>query len=479
MSSALLGSRRPTFALAPDAVSNAAGEACDLMRQLGRPLDLWQEDVEYLWLGERVDGSWAAFECFLWVQRQNGKGECTLCRELAGLFLFGERRIIHTAHKSETVRDAFLRTVELVEGSDDLTRRLKRINWKDGEEGIELMSGAELQFKVRSGRGKGRGLAGEVLVFDEGLFLMPEALTSMGPVLLAKPDAQVIYTSTPPLLATSHIVAVRRRAHAREERLAGAEWSNPEGVDVADPRVQAAVNPAYGRRITAERMRDMRRLLGDDGFAVECIGIWPDPDRELRWRVIGEAEWLARLVSGEDPRSRMTGRPALAVTSQRPNRSWVAITASGRNPAGERVVDVVEHWPGTRWAVPRLQELNKKHEPSVVVVDDQQLADEAEQAGLEVYRPTAGDMVSAAGMFYAAVADPDLSKRDLVQLGQKALTDAVAGAGKRTVGQGLWAWERISVMDDVCPLVGGSLALWAEATPRIHRQRLTPFALFG
>ena len=70
----LIGSQTPRFQLAPPAVSSAAREAIDLCDQAGMPLDLWQQNVCDLMLGERSDGSWAAFEFGLIVPRQNGKG---------------------------------------------------------------------------------------------------------------------------------------------------------------------------------------------------------------------------------------------------------------------------------------------------------------------------------------------------------------------------------------------------------------------
>jgi hypothetical protein len=42
-------------------------------------------------LGEKATGSWAAFTVGLMVSRQNGKGSILEARELAGLFLLGER----------------------------------------------------------------------------------------------------------------------------------------------------------------------------------------------------------------------------------------------------------------------------------------------------------------------------------------------------------------------------------------------------
>jgi hypothetical protein len=53
-------------------------------------------------------------------------------------------------------------------------------------------------------------------------------------------------------------------------------------------------------------------------------------------------------------------------------------------------------------------------------------------------------------------------------IGQKELTDAVAGAIKRDVGTS-WAWARRDLAVDVTTLAAVSLALFGHSTPRVHR----------
>jgi hypothetical protein len=65
----------------------------------GYELDPWQGWFLTELCGTRPDGRWASFENYLVLSRQNGKNTCLEVRELAGLFLFGESMIIHTAHE--------------------------------------------------------------------------------------------------------------------------------------------------------------------------------------------------------------------------------------------------------------------------------------------------------------------------------------------------------------------------------------------
>jgi hypothetical protein len=484
----VVGRQTPHVWSAPPCVSNSAVEVVEFMAQIGQPMDIWQEFTLWLWLGERPDGKWASFENACFVQRQNGKGGVTEARELGGLFLFGEKRIIHTAHRIDTARQAFQRCVELVTGMDDLRRRVKAVTTAHSEESIELIGGAELSFRTRI-RGSGRGLAkSEVLILDEALALKGEHVEALAPTMLAAPNAQLILTSTPPESSEAYIMDVKARCENRTDpRLAAAVWFNPQGVDIEDPAVQAEVNPTYGDRIDPERMEDMRKLLAPTpgGFERECIGIWPRPNQDTEWLVIPEVVWWARQVPGEatDVGNQIVGRVAVAV-DVKPDRAMASVSVAGLRADGGVLGEVVEHRPGTRWVVPRLQELEARHDIAVIVVNDPGVADECEddEVGLVVHRPTVADVVAACSTYHDGVVHAGkaaVEGRDVWHLGQPELTVGVRGALKRLVSFGKnWAWDRKEITVDVCPLVSATLAVWAVLTPRIHRLHRAPAAAY-
>lgn len=464
----LLGAQTPTWMVAPDCVSNAAGEFGEFMVQVGRPLDPWQALTLETWCGETSAGTWVAFECFEFVQRQNGKGEPLIARELGGLFVAGEQLIIHTAHKSEAVQQAWKRTLQIVEGSDDLRRRLspvRGISEKDGEEGLRLRSGAELQFRVRSGRGKLRSLGCECLVCDEALFLTAEALESAGPTMMAMPNAQIVYASTPPLKPkpddpVPHIMTVRERARAGEPRMGGVCWENPPGTDVDDPRAHAAANPAYGRRITPERMRDMRRLLSEEGFARECIGIWPEPPDPRGARVVDEDAWNDLVDVGGRP-------PAVAFALVASRDRLVAYLAYAGAVDGELVkVGLVERLTDLSRAPARLMELKDRWDPIGFAVSSrsENLLLDLQRAGLhapedperprrgDLRVPTAADDAAAFGLLLDSVRARTIRHADDVPV-----NSALEAAKTRPVGAGR-TWD--DKAGDMAPIRAVCHAAW-------------------
>ncbi|HET8642954.1 MAG TPA: hypothetical protein VFM37_13530 [Pseudonocardiaceae bacterium] len=466
----LLGRQTPTFQWRPECWSCAAVEAIELYESLGPRLDPWQKHCLELALGEDELGDWATPEVGLEVPRQNGKGGITEAVELTALFVWGMRVIIHTAHLIDTSKTAFKRTADLVEGSDDLIRRVKRINRTNGEEAIELLDGAVLKFRTRTGRG-GRGLTGDMVVFDEAQELEPAQMEALVPTILARPNPMIVYTFTPPKLGQQFVTQLRRRARAKEPGLAYGEWANDAGADLSDPQVLARVNPAYGIRVTAKTLAIVRATLGEDGYARECGGIWP-PDPDAEWQVISEQAWRDR----HDPAAVMEG-PRVLTVDVVPDRSAAAIASAAQRTAGGRMVAVVAAAPGVGWVVPLLIGLVAQRKPRVLVINDKAVADAAEAAGLKVYRPSGGDMVSACTGFYDAIAGGD---PDTWHLGQPELTDGVAGAVKRILGAGKeWAWDRRLVAVNISPLVACTLALWAASTPRIHQSSRAPLAAYA
>ena len=100
---------------------------------------------------ERADGRWAARgRCR--PPRQNGKNSILEARELAGLFLFGEKLIIHSAHLMDTALKHMQRMKQLIEANPDYDCQVAQIIEGNGKEKIKLKSGAETVQDQDQGR---------------------------------------------------------------------------------------------------------------------------------------------------------------------------------------------------------------------------------------------------------------------------------------------------------------------------------------
>lgn len=464
----------PQIRVAPPYSESVGIEAIQHYESLHEAItpDWWQREFVMDALGVRDDGSWAAFEAGLGVQRQHGKGVPTDIIELAGLFLFHEPLIVHSAHQLKTALEAFRRIEQVITANDSLTRQLRRIMRSKGEGGFELMSGERLMFFSRSG-GSGRGFSGQRNVADEAQELDGEEMASILPTMSAQVDAQIIYTFTPPRLPGSHVAALRRQALANaDDRTVYWGWENRRPASreallrmLEDPAAFGRAGPAYPHRITGERLADLRRAFkNDDLFARECLGIWP-VDEADGWLVIASQLWKDAYDAVSAPRDPVPiGVDVLA------DRSWSAIGAAGPRGDGRWHVELTgragvwDYQPGVGWVVPRLVEIDEANHPCVYVINDRLVADAADAAGLHVYRPKVQDVAAwCAGLYDALVGDK------LRHRGQTELDEAARVAVKRSAGGG-WAWAQNPALTAV------SLAHGALHTPKIHRVSRGPMA---
>jgi hypothetical protein len=479
---ALLGRQQPRVRNVPRYATTLGPDFVYFASAVGLDLDPWQRLAVDDITGLRPDGMWAAREAAMLVARQNGKGGVLECLELGWLFLTGEELVLHSAHEFKTAAEAFLRLDELMMGSDELSRQIRKRRTAHGEEGYELvplpsiiMSSAvhgvragrprRLRFVARS-KSSGRGFTGRKIVFDEAQQLPSRAVRALGPTLRAVPNPQIIYTFTVPDDAndSEHITSVRDRGRAgTDPGLAWLEWS-PEGsdtvegsraVDRTDPEVWAQSNPALGIRITPESVAADLRLMSSDlgGFDRELLSIWPKVEQDAG-RLISAEAWAA---GDDDAPDLEDGLVAFAVDVT-PARSRASIGVAGKVGGGE-YVEVVDAGDGTGWVVGRIVELVDRWQPVAVVVDPRSpagsLIPELEDQGVTVTPVTSTEYAQACGALFDAVVDRRRlrhpSAGNCGHLGD-LLAAAVGNAKTRPIGDA-WGWDRRDPAVDISPLV--------------------------
>ncbi|MCG0061729.1 terminase [Streptomyces tricolor] len=466
-----MGWQQPPIETVPPSATSAGQEAIDLAARAGLELDPWQQYVLRQGMGEKPDGSWAAFEVAVNVPRQNGKGGVIEARELWGLFIGGERLILHSAHEFKTAKNAFKRIERLIRGCPDLHKRVKAYRYTVGEESIELHSGQILRFIARS-KGSGRGFTGDCNILDEDMILGDEAMDALLPTMAAVANPQIWYLGSAGIGPLSvQLGRLRRRALAAIEAgtpdpsLAYFEWSAdlhldecPQGCtahdDAASDEAVLKANPAIGYRLTLEKVANERMTLSRDGYARERLGVGDYPsDSADTWQVIGEEAWRALAAAESAPSD-----PVAFAVDMTPERSHAAIAVAGEWRGGTHV-EVVDHRPGTGWILDRAAALHERWRPRCWVVDaagpaGSLIADLQERLGVEVVQPRGRDVAAACGQFFDAVSEQTLSHLD-----QAPLAAALAGAQRRPLGDA-WAWARRIVSVDISPLVAATLAKW-------------------
>jgi hypothetical protein len=446
-------------------VSSRGQECVELAASAGLILDQSQVDVLDAWLGVNDVGKWAAFEIALNEPRQNGKGAVLEARELAGIFLWGERFLIHSAHQFDTSLEAFRRLLFWIEETPDLSRMVKKVMRSHGEEGIEFITGQRIRFRTRT-RGGGRGFSCDFLALDEAMFLPEFAHGALLPTMAARPDPQVAYTgSAVDEEVHEHGVVwarVRERGIAGDDpSLAYVEYSvpldHPREVsdEVAeDPRAWQEANPGLGIRISERHIAAEQRSMDARTFAVERLGVGAYPRTDgVSDRMIEIDDW-DRLL---DKTSKLLN-PVCIAYEVNPERK-ASITAAGRRPDGLFHVEVIASGVRASQLPKMLATLETEHDPLAIVANGYgptaSVRATVEEMEVRLIEVSANDHAKACGLMLDLVND-----RNLRHLGSDELRRAIRGAGSRPLAEA-WVWSHKNSNVDISPLVSATLALWA------------------
>ncbi len=450
---ALQGVQVPHVRHAPSVRANDWEDVADLAKAYGLILDPWQENVLEASMGVRSDGRWATPTVGLAVPRQNGKGAIIEARELAGLLIFGEKIIVHSAHEQKTARLGFTRILSYFENYDDLRKKVRSTMSAIGRENIKLRNGAELHFPARS-KGAIRGFSVDCLILDEGQVLGDTAWDAIKPTISARENAQTWVLGTPPTPLDDGAVFKRMRLRGlegKDHRLCWCEWSANQNASLDDREAWAQANPALGIRLTEEAIADERNEMSAEGFTRERLGIWDEVAAQLA--TIPSVIWDA-LITREPPPN--DARPS----------------ALGVDMSHERVIDISGCWStsasvhiellaqdvasDTASAVEWLVERAGRKIP--VVIDGlspaASMIPTLKARKVKVITTNAGDMAKACGGFF-----DDANGARLTHAGQAELSEALAGARKRKIGDaGGWGWDRKDATVNIAPLVSATLA---------------------
>jgi hypothetical protein len=469
---------RPRLQHLPADVAGSSGrEAVELAASAGLVLDPWQCHVLEHGLAERADGRWSALTVGLNVPRQNGKGAVLEARTLAGLFLFGERLVIWTAHEFKTAKEGYGRLLSLIEQTPDLRRKVRRVLRSNESHEIELTTGQRVKFMARN-KGAGRGFSADLVILDEAMRLSDDTYGAILPTLSAMPNPQVWLTGSAPLRDSAVWHRIRKLAQLGvAPDLAMFEWSVDRSAYGDDewrdartrPEVWAQANPGFPVRPGESAVRNELGSLGDEQFDTERLGLPVLPAEGAG--VIDLRSWLALADRASSPE-----RPTAFALDVGPRGAWASIAVGGVRADGRVHVEIADRSQGTAWVVARAVELHGRHGVPLVVQPKHPTAgllQELAAAGVPLVEVSGVEWERACAAFDAGVRDAQLRHLGEDDPWSPAVADALLGAEVVETDGGLWRWSHGSSACDITPLVALTLAHHAASTT-VPAERVDP-----
>ena len=244
--------------------------------------------------------------------------------------------------------------------------------------------------------------------------------------------------------------------NADRHRTLYVEFSAPPDADPDDPMTWWACMPALGFTTTLKKIAAFRESM-KDGFFRPYLNWWGD-DLTKEWK-IPKDRWADQL----DPDSGIDRPELVYVVDISPDRDWASIGVAGVRPDGRFHIEVIDDGPGTDWLIdgdPTRELVGLRDllaaDPGEVYFEFKTtgtLEPDLLEAGIEAHPISAADIAIAGPTLHEFI----LNKR-VFHLGQSELTDALAAASTRTLGEG-WAWSRGKSLRPITALVTVSYAL--------------------
>lgn len=485
------GSRIPTLLRLPPAAADTAlaEDVIDWAKAVGFELFDWQNDVLRHLLTVGGDGKWAAYEATLVTPRQNGKNEILAVLEYASVGILGNRELVHSAHELATAQKHLEHMRELARDLPELRKLLpltKKMGFHDsnGKEAIHFRNGAVIDFRARTNNSV-RGFSADRVVLDEAFSLPPRAVGSMMYTLRARPNAQVVKTSSPAHADSVVLHTDRRRAgddEASDSRFLYIAWGNDAGVDPSDPEAWARSNPSLGLSAPGFELDEQTfrneyasaryddELLAE--FVREVCGVPEEPVTNEKvddcpidlktWADLGDPNSLA---------SEGTIRIALDAP---PDRTCAWFGSAGLRADGLLHGQVRHQCRRSSendrslksQVVAAAKTLTKRHRTELIIPPGspaEAWARDLEAAGVKIDKMTRPEYLAACGRISDAIDSREFRHRN-----QEELNVAVAGLAAKAAGDNE-AWSRRSSSADIGPFVTVTCAAARVAVPSKNR----------
>jgi len=435
----------------------------------------WQREVANVGCEiDPVSGLPAYREVVVTVPRQSGKTTLFLSWQINRCLSPRWRhpqRSAFTAQSGKDARDKWLDELYPLIKASKLNKLQKQMTRGMGNEYVAWRTGSLIRLlSTSSSSGHSKTLHQAVLdeIWHDADDRREQGLR---PAMITVRDAQLLVCSTAGTAASvvyNRKVALGRRAVAKDSDhgIAYFEFSAPDGWDPEDEGSYFGFMPAlcpdppcrcgvddggWVHTVTLDAIRSERVSMDPPEFA-RAYGNVPTPS--MVEQPISLADWQQTAADRRRPRKSV---PVFFLAASLGMRSASIGTAFyARNvPHGE----LADRRPGTDWLVARAAKLHRDFPDAVFAVEAHgavsALLPELAEVGIEPEEFATSEMGRGCAHVQKLVGDKAMTHSD-----DPLCVDALAGAVKHDVGDGLWKWSHRRSSTDISPLVAVTEALW-------------------
>lgn len=465
MKKARKGATKPRLQNAPLKGASRIDEVKKFLVDCKLELLPWQEYVLTDLLKVDKAGKWRRKTSLLLVARQNGKTHLARIRILAGLFIFGEMNIVAMSSNRGMALDTFRKVVDVIEDNSHLMAQVRQIRVANGQESVELLSGARYEI-VAATRDGSRGKTADLLYIDELREIDEDSWTAAKPITRARPNSQIFMTSNAGDAFSSVLNDLRSRALSYPPASLGFwEYSADDFAKITDKDAWYQANPALGYLIDEETIAEAIATSSVEASRTETLCQWVSALKSP-WPYRAFEDLTVQDLKIEPGTATIFGMDISV------NKKMASLVAGQVREDGKIAVGVIAQFE-SQVAIDELKmaiEVNEwanKYRPRMICFDkysSMSVAERLAQSGHKIQ-----DMSGT--VFYQACSDlyDSLVNARIVHIGQASLVDSMNNCAAKETDAG-WRIVRRKSAGDVSAAISLAMVVHQLLKPQSKPQ---------
>lgn len=459
------GATKPRLQNAPLKGKSRIDEVKKFLNDCKLELLPWQEYVLTDLLKVDKGGKWRRKTSLLLVARQNGKTHLARIRILAGLFVFGEMNIVAMSSNRGMALDTFRKVVDVIEDNPHLMAQVKQIRVANGQESVELLSGARYEI-VAATRDGSRGKTADLLYIDELREIDEDSWTAARPITRARPNSQIFMTSNAGDAFSTVLNDLRSRALSYPPSTLGFwEYSADDFAKINDRDAWYQANPALGYLIDEETIEEAIATSSVEASRTETLCQWVSALKSP-WPYRAFEDLTVQDLKIEPGRATIFGMDISV------NKKMASLVAGQMQDDGKIAVGVIAQFE-SQVAIDELKmaiEVNEwamKYKPRLICFDkysSMSVAERLSQSGHKIQDMSGTVFYQACSDLYDAIVNARI-----VHIGQASLVDSMNNCAAKETDAG-WRIVRRKSAGDVSAAISLAMVVHQLLKPQSKPQ---------
>ena len=361
--------------------------------------------------------------------------------------------------------DTFRKVVDVIDDNPHLMAQVKQIRVANGQESVELLSGARYEI-VAATRDGSRGKTADLLYIDELREIDEDSWTAARPIVRARPNSQIFMTSNAGDAFSTVLNDLRSRALSYPPPTLGFwEYSADDFAKITDRDAWYQANPALGYLIDESTIEEAIATSSVEASRTETLCQWVSALKSP-WPYRAFEDLTVQDLKIEPGRVTIFGMDISV------NKKMASLVAGQIQDDGKIAVGVIAQFE-SQVAIDELKmaiEVNEwamKYKPRLICFDkysSMSVAERLSQSGHKIQDMSGTVFYQACSDLYDAIVNARI-----VHIGQASLVDSMNNCAAKETDAG-WRIVRRKSAGDVSAAISLAMVVHQLLKPQSKPQ---------